>query len=198
MVEQNALLNHYEHGHLLNLATQQFQLPGLHKVARQARQLTLLAHSHHHIEFAGIQRSLLPGFVSVHKHGVARGIYKLRYQALGTARGREDGIQMTLIALTQVQLTTQSGKLDARRGFDRAVAWKQQAVTARLATFLRLRVREVAQCHFEQRLFFIDHGSQVRAHRLTVDHSFPAALQEPEQVRVTAKPVTLVEGLSQG
>lgn len=105
---------------------------------------------------------------------------------------------MTLIALTQVQLTTQSGKFDARRGFDRAMAWKQQAVTARLTTFLRLRGREVAQCHFEQRLFFIHHVSQVRAYRLTVDHRLPAALQKPEQVRVAAKSVTLVEGLPQG
>ncbi len=197
-VEQDALLDHYEHGHLLNLAPQQFQLPGLHKVARQARQLPLLAHSHHQIELAVIQRSFLPGFVGVHQHAVAHGIHKPGHHVLGTASGLEDGIQMALIAFTQVQLTTQAGKLDARGWFNCAVAWKQQAVTARLATFLRLRGREVAQCDFEQRLFFIDHGSQVCAHWLTVDHSFPAALQKPERVRVTAKPITLVEGLPQG
>ncbi|MCX2888681.1 hypothetical protein OO258_10570 [Pseudomonas sp. DCB_BI] len=197
-VEQHALLNHREYRHLLDLATQHFQLPGLHQVARQAQQLALLAHRHQQAELAVIQGSLLPGFVGVHKHAVAQGIHKPRHHVLGTASGLEDGIQMTLIAFTQVQLTTEFGKLDAGGWFDRTVGGNQQAITARLATLLRLSGGEIAHCHFEQWLFFIDHCGQVRANRLTVDHSFATALQKPERVRVTAKPITLVERLSQG
>ncbi|MDD2134664.1 hypothetical protein NP537_10385 [Pseudomonas kurunegalensis] len=75
-VEKDTLVNHLEHDHLLNPATQQLQLPGLHKVTRQAQQLAILAHSHHQLELAVIQRPFLPGFVGVYQHGVAAGIYK--------------------------------------------------------------------------------------------------------------------------
>ncbi|MDD2134663.1 hypothetical protein NP537_10380 [Pseudomonas kurunegalensis] len=104
---------------------------------------------------------------------------------------------MTLITLTQIQLTAKRGELDARGRCKPALARNQQPITARLATGLGLLGSEVAQCHLKQRLFFIDHLGEVRAYRLAVDHRLATAFQKLERASIAAKPVTFVKGLVQ-
>ena len=132
-VEQGPLIDHFEHHDLLNGAPEQPQLPGHHQVTCQAQQLALKAHAHQQFQVAGIEHLFLPGLVPVHQHGIADCIDQQRLDAFWVLVGLEDGIQMTLIALAQVQLAAQCGKGDGGGEVVGACTRYQQPVADRLA-----------------------------------------------------------------
>ncbi|MNN72058.1 hypothetical protein D3C81_1880590 [compost metagenome] len=139
----------------------------------------------------------MPGLVPVHQHGIADCIDQQRLDAFGVIVGLEDGIQMTLIALAQVQLAAQCGKGDGGGEVVGACTRYQQPVADRLAARAGLFGSEVTQYHLEQWFFFVHHLGEVCPNGLSVDYRLTAPFEKRQPAWIARDAIALGERVLQ-
>ncbi|MNO66247.1 hypothetical protein D3C76_570310 [compost metagenome] len=130
-VVQHALIDHVQHDDLLQAATKQHQLSDANRCTFELAQRALEAQLHHPLQLACAQYALRPGLQGIHQHAVA---LSSRYQSFDF--GLQNSVQMRLVLLAKVQLSTQFGEGRCRQFTTPCAALIDQAVATRLGALL--------------------------------------------------------------